>query len=129
MSGLAATSFLALIEDLRLNQQRSPWAKVQGVDGWTDQLSKEVAEVREAVQEASADDLHLGEEMGDVLWTWIAAAIVLEERGGPSMDAIIVNAQAKLRRRKPWVFDKTATLPSTPEEENKIYLEMKRVAQ
>jgi len=125
MSAQLAEKFLALVEDLRLNQKRSPWAKAQEVSGWTKQLAGEVAEVTECIDAGSPEILHLDEELGDVLWTWISTVVALEELRGPLMERIIADTQAKLRHRKPWVFDPNATLPSTPEEENAIYLRLK----
>jgi XTP/dITP diphosphohydrolase len=115
----------ALIADLKLNQVRSPWAKAQGVAGWTKQLASEVDEVLEVVASDAIDVPHLSEELGDVLWTWIASALALEASGGPSIEELVAGAQAKLRRRKPWVFDGSTDLPGTADEETVRYLAQK----
>jgi NTP pyrophosphatase (non-canonical NTP hydrolase) len=95
------------------------------VTGWTKQLASEVDEVLADTALLPLNVPHLSEELGDVLWTWIASALALEASGGPAIEALIAGAQAKLRRRKPWVFDGDAGAPATAEEETVRYLAQK----
>jgi NTP pyrophosphatase (non-canonical NTP hydrolase) len=117
----ASIRFEELVADLEANFEFSPWAKTQGLRGWAAHLAKEVEEMR---HEIGINDSRVGDELGDVLWNWISTVLALEAIGGPSMDIIIQKARAKLRLRKPWIFD-GSEVPSDPEAEHALYLKMK----
>lgn len=115
-------AFENLIADLKLNASRSPWAKEQGLSGWIGHLVDEVNEVRQAFE--SGDMEHVAEEMGDVLWDWVALSLAIEAEGGPSVTEIAQNVSKKFRRRKPWIFD-GGPLPESATEERQKYLKSK----
>ena len=76
-------------------------------------------EVREAI--ASGDRAKIDEELGDVLMNVMCLAIENERSGGATVAMVLVKAIAKLRLRKPWIFDLDAKLPQTAAEEHRWF--------
>lgn len=109
-----------LLADLRVNLLLSPWARSRSLADWIRGVRDEAVEAAIAViWEQRAD---AAEELGDTLWNWLSAALTLEKDSGGAhtVESIIRGAQAKLRRRKPWIFAGVLgrPQPSSPEEEH-----------
>lgn len=136
--GSTVEAFSELVGDLLLNAERSPFFKAKPLEWWVCSLADEAEEAFSAVEgqwhtvkapsQWTTDELnHIAEEVGDVLWNAICVAFKLSEAGGPKLGAILVNASAKLRECKPWIFDPDAhgALPAS-EEEHERYQQRKR---
>ncbi|MCX6799168.1 MAG: nucleotide pyrophosphohydrolase [Candidatus Diapherotrites archaeon] len=96
--------FQKFIADLRLQRRKCPWAAKQGVAGQLRELESEIKEMRKALKKS--DLRNLREEYGDVLWDALMLGVIAEEKGLFPMRKALAGANAKLRRRKPWVFGK-----------------------
>jgi len=84
-----------------------PWDKEQTPASLTPYVVEETYEILESV---SHDDWPAtAEELGDLLFLLMFLAEMVEERGGPGLDALARATDAKLRRRHPHLFE-------TPEE-------------
>ena len=97
-----------------------PWTTVRTVDEYVEYIRSEADELVAAV--ANGDRQNVKEELGDLLFT-VVVCMLLAERGGsfPAhevMDGVV----AKMRRRKPFVFDGT---PVTLEEAKRLWAEEK----
>ena len=79
-----------------------PWANLQDVKSYVEQLALEAEEVKTAV--ANNDNENLKEELGDLLWDTLMAMLIAEKEGlfkpSESLGALI----EKMRRRKPFLF-------------------------
>lgn len=107
------SQFDGLVEMMRINHRNSPWAKTQSAKDWLEHLQKELEELKDHTSPANA-----AEELGDVLQNWIAVFIALEEEEGLCiLEEILFNAQLKLARRKPWLFDSRLPFPKDADEE------------
>ncbi len=79
-----------------------PWDREQTHQSIKPQLIEECYELVEAID--SADDLHLKEELGDVLLHLVFHARIAEERGAFNFADVIHGISEKLVRRHPHVF-------------------------
>ena len=125
--------FEKLVEDLRINQFKSPWTKEQEVDGWARHLKNEALEVTYAcspdkgpIKESPSALADTAEELGDVFCNFINCADALAAAGGPSLSTIFENAAKKMRARKPWIYGNDVPMPKTATEEYDMYQVMKR---
>lgn len=110
-----------LIHALRLDRKRSAWSQSQTLDPSLVKLQGEIDECREAL--ADGDDDALIAELGDALWSLIFAVIVAGDERGLSLEQVASAALAKLRTRKPWLFEEVA--PLTLEEEAVLWARAK----
>lgn len=103
-------SFKKLVDLLKLDVSTSPWVQKQGIAGMFECLEAEVKEARGALYSKGPGAFQ--DEMGDILWTWIAVLLLTEgwagsasprDRVGVSIEGAIEDALQKLRRRKPWL--------------------------
>ena len=89
-----------------------PWDRVQTVTSLLPCLIEETWEVFEASRSGRGEELP--EELGDVLYTALFLALILERQGGPSLDALLAATREKMVRRHPHVFGrKRAGTPRT----------------
>jgi tetrapyrrole methylase family protein/MazG family protein len=80
-----------------------PWDREQTLASLTPYVVEETYEILESV---SHDDLAAtAEELGDLLFLLIFLAEMVEERGGPGLDALARAAREKLIRRHPHLFE------------------------
>jgi tetrapyrrole methylase family protein/MazG family protein len=101
-----------LVETLRFlrSENGCPWDRKQTFADLCRYLIDESYELQEHT--ALTDPDAAGEEMGDVLFVALCAALYLEERAGWSLERIAAAARAKIVRRHPHVFgDRTAKSP------------------
>jgi len=94
-----------------------PWDAQQTHASLSRHLLEEAHEVVEAIDELEASDegdVHLAEELGDVLLQVLMHSIIADERGAFSLDDIAAGLDAKLIARHPHVFgDVVATDAAT----------------
>ncbi len=106
---------------VKKDRANSEWAKKHSLETRHEELRKEVEELGEAIREGSARDIK--DEMGDVLFDFMACAVIAEEAGIFDIKDVMEHANAKLKRRKPWVFDGRKL---SQEEERDEYKKIKR---
>jgi NTP pyrophosphatase (non-canonical NTP hydrolase) len=115
-----------LFEMLSLNFSRSPWSRMQGPYGWIRLLRREIDELEEALK--SGDMAHIKEELGDVLWTSLTLALSFKRLVPSGLFLEVVSGSiAKMRQRKPWVFD-GSDITFTAEEEHALFRANKAAA-
>lgn len=81
-----------------------PWTDVQTPDSIIDHLREECDELSEAIQ-GQSERGDITSEAGDVLMLALLLCFLLERDGTSSVEAIVKEVEAKLRRRSPHVFD------------------------
>ncbi len=123
-TGSVGVAFRRFVQDLRLNDARSPWCRAQGMAGWVENLRGEIKEFADEI--AAGTRAARNAELGDIFQNCIELAQANERAGGAPLATILTNARAKLQRRKPWIFDPTMEQPQTPEEEHAWYTARKR---
>lgn len=103
-TGEGLVGFLDL---MRVMRERCAWKASQSHASLARHLREEADEVLEAIDEgdASGDWAHLKEELGDLLLQVYFHAAIAEEAGEFTMDDVIADLAAKMRRRNPHVFD------------------------
>ena len=113
-------SFAVLADAARLVLARCPWTSAQTAEGYTAQLRSEADEALLAV--ANRDHENFKEELGDLLWDVVMCALLAERSGHFRAHEIFDDVVAKMRRRKPFVFDGTDV---TEEEAQRIWADAK----
>ena len=98
-------SFAVLLEAARKVLARCPWTTGQTVERYAPELRSEADEVLLAI--ANRDHENLKEELGDLLWDVIMCALLAERSGHFQAHEVLDDVVAKMRRRKPFVFDGT----------------------
>ena len=98
-------SFAVLAEAARKVLVRCPWTTAQTAEGYAPQLRSEADEVLLAI--ANGDHDNLKEELGDVLWDVVMCALLAERNGHFAAHEVFDDVVAKMKRRKPFVFDGT----------------------
>ena len=109
-------SFAVLADAARLVLARCPWTSAQTAEGYTAQLRSEADEAIDAV--ANRDHDNFKEELGDLLWDVVMCALLAERSGHFRAHEVFDDVVAKMRRRKPFVFDGTDV---TEEEARQIW--------
>ena len=79
-----------------------PWASLQDVRSYVQQLSSEAEEVKAAV--ANGDYGNLKEELGDLFWDTLMVMLIAEKEGKFKSTEPIVALVEKMKRRKPFLF-------------------------
>jgi MazG family protein len=80
-----------------------PWDREQTPSSLTPYLVEETYEILESV---AHDDLPAtAEELGDLLFLLMFLGDMVEERGGPGLDAAALATLEKLRKRHPYLFE------------------------
>ncbi len=98
---------LALMRDLRA---RCEWDRAQTHDSLRPYLIEEAHEVDDAIR--AGDDVHLREELGDLLLQVLFHSVVAEERGAFDMSDVAAGLIAKMRARHPHLYGDAAERPS-----------------
>jgi NTP pyrophosphatase (non-canonical NTP hydrolase) len=113
-------SFAVLADAARLVLARCPWTSAQTAEGYTAQLRSEADEAVLAV--ANRDHQNFKEELGDLVWDVVMCALLAERSGHFPAHEVFDDVVAKMRRRKPFVFDGTEV---TEEEAQRIWMAAK----
>jgi nucleoside triphosphate diphosphatase len=108
-------------ELLKTDRKRSAVAKEFTLKMRSDELAKEVEEVKQALEKNDLENLK--EELGDALWDLFAVMVIAEEKYGFETNHIVKDAINKLHRRKPWMFKNEDV---TKEDEIRIWNEVKQ---
>jgi XTP/dITP diphosphohydrolase/tetrapyrrole methylase family protein/MazG family protein/ATP diphosphatase len=87
-------------------RRECPWDRAQDERSIVPHTVEEAYELADAA--ASGDDAKLLDELGDVLFQVHFLALLLEERGRGSLEAVAAGTREKLIRRHPHVFGDTA---------------------
>ena len=115
-SPLVTESFAELVAAARKVLARCPWTTARTVEQYAPELRAEADEVLQAV--ANGDRANLREELGDLLWDVVICALLAERSGYFAAREVPDEVVAKMRRRKPFVFDGTEV---TEEEAKRIW--------
>lgn len=95
-------SFEQLVNDIRKCRKECPWMKKQTLEKQKKEVLLEAQEVAEAIDKK--DYGHLKEELGDLLYDTLHLIEIGVEKGFFTTKEVIEEVNAKIRRRKPWVF-------------------------
>jgi len=98
-------SFAVLAEAARKVLARCPWTTARTVEEYASAIREEADEVLLAV--ANRDHENLKEELGDLLFDIVVCALLAERGGHFKVHEVMDQVVAKMRRRKPFVFDGT----------------------
>ena len=109
-------SFAVLVDAARKVLARCPWTTAQTTERYARELRSEADEVLLAI--ANGDRDNLKEELGDLLWDVVMCALLAERSGHFPAHEVFDDVVAKMRRRKPFVFDGTAV---TAEDAKRIW--------
>lgn len=111
-------------EELHLSVKKCrafcPWTKEQTLSSFAKHILSEAEEVVAAAQKN--DIKNIKEELGDLLWNVLMTAHIAEESGIFTVDEVLKEVVAKMRRRKPFVFDGRQV---TLEEAGELWVETK----
>lgn len=120
-----STEFLQLVEIMRT--LRSPegcsWDRKQTQATMAEHIAEEAREVVEAIH--SGDDLHIKEELGDLLMTVVFSAQIAAEKGTYDMADVARGICDKLINRHPHVYGE-ATRGVNPEKVLEMWGEIKK---
>lgn len=97
------TAFDEVMDSLRKCRRLCPWTAKQSVESFARETAGEAQEMMQAVEKK--DYTNLKEELGDVLWDVLMVAHIAEENGLFKVEEIMKDVVAKMRRRKPYVFE------------------------
>ncbi len=95
-------AFRELFDAMVQNRRKCPWAKSRELKEQALELASEVEELKEAIERNDVENLR--EELGDVLWDALFIGVLAEEKGLFTVKEALEAANAKFKRRKPWVF-------------------------
>ena len=109
-------SFAALADAARQVLARCPWTAAHTAERYAPQLRAEADEALLAV--ANRDHENFKEELGDLVWDVVMCALLAERSGHFPAHEVFDDVVAKMRRRKPFVFDGTEV---TEEEAQRIW--------
>jgi uncharacterized protein YabN with tetrapyrrole methylase and pyrophosphatase domain len=101
-----AAALVRLDEITRRLRRDCPWDREQNERSIVPHTVEEAYELADAAQ--SGDDAKLIDELGDVLFQVYFLALLLEERGAGSLVEVADHVRAKLIRRHPHVFGRSA---------------------
>ena len=113
-------SFATLADAARKVIDRCPWTTVRTVDEYVQYIRSEADELVAAV--ANGDRQNVKEELGDLLFTVVVCMLLAERSGSIPANEVMDGVVAKMRRRKPFVFDGT---PVTVQEAKRLWAEEK----
>ena len=96
-------SFAVLADAARRVLARCPWTAAHTAERYAPQLRAEADEALLAV--ANRDHENFKEELGDLVWDVVMCALLAERSGHFPAHEVFDDVVAKMRRRKPFVFD------------------------
>ena len=99
-----------------------PWDREQTHESLSRHVIEEAYELVEAIEHG--DDMHLKEELGDLLLQIVFHAQIAADRQAFTIDDVITDLNKKLVRRHPHIFDKAKA--ETPEDVSRVWEEIKR---
>lgn len=113
-------SFATLEEAARKVIDRCPWTTVRTVEEYVQYIRSEADELLAAVSKGDRENVK--EEMGDLLFTAVVCMLLAERSGSFPAREVMDGVVAKMRRRKPFVFDGTQV---TVQEAKRLWAEEK----
>ena len=105
-------SFEKLVNDIKKCRKECPWMRRQDLKKQKDEMLSEAKEVAEAIEKGDFENLR--EELGDLFYDTLHLIEIGVEKGLFTTKDVIDDVNAKIRRRKPWVFGNAKV--NTPEE-------------
>ena len=113
-------SFETVADAARKVIARYPWTTVRTVEEYVEYIRSEADELLSAV--ANGDRQNIKEELGDLLFNVVVCMLLAERSGSFPAREVMDGVVAKMRRRKPFVFDGTQV---TVEEAKRLWAEEK----
>ena len=113
-------SFETVADAARKVIARCPWTTVRTVEEYVEYIRSEADELLSAV--ANGDRQNIKEELGDLLFNVVVCMLIAERSGSFPAREVMDGVVAKMRRRKPFVFDGTQV---TVEEAKRLWAEEK----
>ena len=113
-------SFEALADAARKVIARCPWTTARTVEEYVEYIRSEADELSIAV--AKGDRENVKEELGDLLFNVVVCMLLAERSGSFPAREVMDGVVAKMRRRKPFVFDGTQV---TVKEAKRLWAEEK----
>ena len=113
-------SFEALADAARKVIARCPWTTARTVEEYVEYIRSEADELSIAVSKGDGENVK--EEMGDLLFNVVVCMLLAERSGSFPAREVMDGVVAKMRRRKPFVFDGTRV---TVEEAKRLWAEEK----
>lgn len=119
-------SFEQLIKIIKKCRKECPWMKERTIENMKDEVKAEAEEVARAIE--NKDYENLKEELGDLLYDTLHLVEIGVEEGLFTTKEVIDQVNAKLIRRKPWVFgdEKITTSEEAVKRWNEIKAEEKK---
>lgn len=115
-------SFEELLQIIKKCRRECPWMKEHTIEKHRAELLSEAHEVAEALDKKDYENLK--EELGDLLYDTMLMVELCSEKGLFRAKDVIDGVNAKIKRRKPWVFGNAKV--NTPEEAVKMWNEIKK---
>jgi XTP/dITP diphosphohydrolase len=100
--GSSGQALLDFLDDMRRLRRECPWKREQTHRSLARYLQEEAAETLEAIE--TGDDVHLREELGDLLLQVYFHAVIAEEAGVFTVDDVARGISEKMHLRNPHVF-------------------------
>jgi len=91
-----------IMKILRDPEKGCPWDRLQTPESLRPHMIEEVYELSEAIDHK--DDVHMKEELGDLLLHIVFQAKIAEEEGRFSLDDVLEAINEKMERRHPHIF-------------------------
>jgi NTP pyrophosphatase (non-canonical NTP hydrolase) len=95
------SDFENLLDLTRKSIVLDPWIDDCGLNGYCDEIVKEVKELKAAID--SNDIENMQDEIGDVLMDWCSLCLLAEKKCIADVGLIIQNITAKIKRRRPYL--------------------------
>jgi tetrapyrrole methylase family protein/MazG family protein len=113
-------SFREFWDAIVLERKKCPIKSDADLKHLAKELLSEAEEFKEAVDAGNLE--HACDELGDIFWDALAAAIIAEECGDFTIKEALEKGLAKLKRRKPYLFEE---MEVSREEAKRIWHEEK----
>jgi len=120
---MTESALLELVEVMARLRRECAWKAGQTHESLARYLLEETYETLEAIE--AGDDVHLREELGDLLLQILFHAVIAEEQGRFDIDDVAADLVVKLRRRNPHVFAPETSDAADPEAINEQWERIK----
>ncbi len=109
-----------LVDALDRNVKYCNWINEQTISSYFKELESEIKELKMAIEKNNIKNIK--EELGDIIWDALMLMKIAEQRNNTNTEEIIQDVIAKIKRRKPYIFEgKKVSI----EEANRIWKESK----
>jgi len=114
-------SFEELVKTVKQSVEKCPWHSRQTLEDCKEELQSELKELFEAIDKK--DFKNLKEELGDLFYDVLATMFIAQKAGILDPKDVIESVNAKINRRKPWLFDENSNVDA--KEASRIWHDVK----